>query len=579
MRKLLYLLALIACVDSYACNGITHISNQEQFDEAMSRINQGEEMHLVLHKGLYVLKQSLSAKAPVTIKGKKTVITSATRIFNSQESFKTTDSHYIYKLSKPLALFPLFYDVSGTILPISESVIDSTKVNYIDGDIITPNEFGEGVEIKIPIPEHLNHLRNKSFSMAFGYFDCGWTVMNFRLNRADNNYFYCSTLTECFTNNYQYDKKVYKKPIRFVLYNADIKSDAIYFDNDYLYIPKSVDEFYYLNREDEGKSITKLVFNSDVKITNVDFCGIGGLWVDSKPESICEIKNCNFSNSLGCSLSIFKRKGEVVTPANICRCTFKSCAVFEDNVLVLKSDYGDDTCIIVKECEISRYPDDIAIYKNAVNLVNVSGNVLLSRNVIYNNCRGLLALNRGRIIAQDNFLYNKDSFYRFWDRNTSNDWGLIYCSILLKNNLIYGAYAYGGDARGIFIDDGRGDVGCIGNIILNTQVYSIDARKSTTSAASVRNRYEKNVLTSNYRLAAGDSVRGSDVPIIDANVLTSSKTNVVQNAIVENDDNTIPDLDISCSFSKGKILVSSGLFKIIKQSDAWRGIKKYVIKK
>ena len=63
--------------------------------------------------------------------------------------------------------------------------------------------------------------------------------------------------------------------------------------------------------------------------------------------------------------------------------------------------------------------------------------------------------------------------------------------ILLENNLIYGAYAYGRDARGIFIDDGRGDVTCNNNVILNTQSFSIDSRNvKRHDASSVRVRYK-----------------------------------------------------------------------------------------
>ena len=535
------------------------------------------------------------AKVPVTIEGRNSIITSAFRIHVPQQTKKTTQNHNIYNYNSPLGLFPLFYDCSGKIIPISESVIDSTRVNYVNGDIIAPNDYGEGVMIKIPIPDNLKHLRNQSFSMAFGYFDCGWTVVNFQLDRADSMYFYCTTLTECYTNNYQYDKKVYKKPVRFVLYNAEVKTDAIFFDKEYLYVPKGIDDFYYLNKGSDEINVPVLHFNSDVKISNVDFCGIGGIVVDSKSENICDFNHCQFSNTLGCPLAIYKKHTESLVPANISTCSFKNCAVYENYVLSLKSDYGDNTFIRVMDCEITRYPDAVVFYKNSVPSVNVSGNVVLCHNVLYNNCRGHLALNRGKIIAKDNVIYNTDGFYRLWERNSSNDWGLIYCnhifkdkddavsntlhSILLEDNLLYGAYAYGGDARGIFIDDGRGDVTCRGNIILNTQAYSIDARDSRfTDASSVRVCYEKNLVTTIYRLQTGPAVEDVNQAMTRANVSWTKKNNEISKIKVLTEDICVERGDVSFTCSDSCINVSEDLYKAIRKTTAWKSINKYVKK-
>ncbi len=572
MRLLLCVLTLIASLDLMACGNKTRISNQTQFDEAITRINNGEKMHLVLNRGRYLLKQPLIAKVPVSIEGKNVVVTSTTALYSPQQRIRTHGKHYVYKLKSLLSSFPLFYDQSGSIIPVSESVIDSVRVNYIDGEIIAPNEYGIGVNIKIPIPNNLQHLRNKTFSNAFGYFDCGWCMVSFSLNKADKKYLYCTTLTECYPKNFQYDKKAYKKPIRFVLYNAEIKPDAIFYDTEYLYVPKNVGSIYCLNSIDTDYSAKRIVFNSDVLLSGIEFCGIDGIVIDSKAEYKCDVRSCVFRNTLGCPLSIIRKKGRTVKIANVEKCKFKNCSIYDSYMLALKSDYGDETFIRVADCEIARYPDEVVFYKNPVPSVNVSGNVLLCHNVLYNNCRGHLALNRGKIIAKDNVIYNTDGFYRLWERNSSNDWGLIYCnhifkhkddavsntlhSILLENNLLYGALAYGGDARGIFIDDGRGDVTCRGNIILNTQAYSIDARNSRfTDASSVRVCYEKNFVTTIYRLQTGPAIEGSNQAVTKSNENWTNNDNETSRIKVLAEDICVEGGDVSFTCSDSCINV------------------------
>ena len=51
MRKSFCLLTLAFSIDLFACRNVTFISNQTQFEEAITRINNGENMHLVLIMG------------------------------------------------------------------------------------------------------------------------------------------------------------------------------------------------------------------------------------------------------------------------------------------------------------------------------------------------------------------------------------------------------------------------------------------------------------------------------------------------------------------------------------------------
>lgn len=576
---------------AFGCKEIK-IYNQMQFDAAVERINKGEEMHLRLASGLFYLKESIQAKAPLSIKGDGTLITCYTDSYGSMDVVKTTATHNIYKVKTSFTVYPLFYAKDGRLLHVSESVIDSVGVNYIEGGIIAPEDYSSGVKVQIPISNNLKHLKNKTFAHAFGYFDSGWTVVNFSLERSDDKYFYCTTLNNCATKNYEYDSKVYKKPVRYVIYNVEVKPGAIYYDQNYLYVPKSLDEVYCLMRSNINRQEPNITTYADITLNGVQFVGFDGIKVYSNESSVCDIRKCHFQNSLGSALSIDKKTGQNLREANVNHCTFENCSQYNDMVVMLNSTYDGGSRINMQDCTITRYKEGIVGYKNPREAIHVNGNIALKDNVVYNSCRDHFFTNKGVIHVNGNVLYNTDEFNSNADRNFSSDWGLIYCNhifkdtrealnntthrILLENNLLYGAYAYGGDARGIFIDDGRGDVQCKNNIILNTQLYSMDSRNvKLTDASSIRNRFDGNVIASKYRLAAGNAISGSDTPVVNGNFLLAEQENVIFGVRTEMEDVRL-DSDVKCSLYNGKIHVSNDLFRLLKKKAAWKSVRRYV---
>lgn len=586
----LYLLCFLSGV-SRACEKYIVVSSQVKFDDVIDRINSGEEVRMYLMPGRYALKTSLLSSAPVEIYGKSAIITSALEI-NRGEACNSTNNHYLFRLVNPLSLYALFYDENGEIIPISESVIDSVSVNYVEGVIDAPEAYVAGTQIKIPISSNLSHLRNKTFERSYGYLDTGWSVVDFCLNRSDDSYFYCTTLNRCATKNYMKDKTSYGKRVRYVLYNAELKKDAAFFDNDYLYLPKTVKDVFVVNSATPEYGMPTISFNNDISINGVIFTGISGISINSKATSVCSIRNCHFRNITGTALSICKTNGEVVRVATITNCTFDNCSIHTGNMVFLSSTYVGTPCIEMKNCVLSRYPDEVVSYKNTNGAVKLNGDVCFLNNVVYNTCRDHINCGAGRIIVRGNTLYNTDKFNRYVDRNHSSDWGIIYCDhqytetqaaldninhrILLENNLLYGAFAYGGDASGIYIDDGRGDVECKSNIILNTQAFSIDSRNvGLTSASSVRNRFDGNIVTSRYKLAAGLDVRGENVPITKGNVLLNSSDNITEGVIIIEED-TRHFIDTKCFLNGGRVFVSSALLKIIRRSPAWRSVRRFI---
>lgn len=592
MRIVLLTLFSIDSNCLYAIESRMVVSTQEQFDAVVVRINNGERMRVLLLQGLYKLRQPLTVTSPLTIKGCTATITCSFGPFIPEEADRSTENHYIFKNENPLSMFSLFYDEKGRLLPLSESVVDSVGVNFIEGQIKAPKIYEVGTQLQIPISSNLMRLKNRTFARAFGYLDTGWGLVNFSLDKADEKYFYCTTLNRCLTKNYMMDNISYKRNVRYVLFNVELNKNAIYYDKKWLFVPKSIKEVYVINQTDSNCSIPKITIKSDVTIRGVRFLGITGITVNASKKTVCEIKNCRFENTIGTTLSIKKVGGKGVKKAVVSDCTFWNCALQKDYVVYLASTYEGVPGIEMKRCLFARYPDDKVIYKNPYGIVRINADAVFENNVVLNTCRNHISCGAGNIFVKGNILYNTDKFNRQVDRNLSSDWGIIYCDhlftetdkainnnqhrVILEKNFLYGAFAYGGDARGIFIDDGRGDVKCINNVVLNTQIYSIDSRDvSLQDAASVRNRYEGNIVTSNYRLIAGKAVAGTDIPELKGNIVFDSRENRVSNVRIRKKDRRL-NINAKSSCDGDKIKISRELYKVLKKSPGWKNMRRWI---
>ena len=571
-------------------SAVTRIKTQQQFDVAVERINAGLEMNLCLAAKTFFLNKEIQATAPLSINGYGATIMGYNSLYEPEEAINKTGDFLVYCLNNKLTLFPIFINDAGKIIGVSESVDEATGVNTIKEDILV-SDFAIGSSVRIPISNNLSHLKESSFDYAFGYLDCGWQVILFRLEKSDNSYFYCKTLNSCRTGNLSYDLNVYKKGIRYVIFNAEKQTGKIYYDKDYIYIPKNEKRVYQVNCRDYNNTQPNFAVSSDFYIKNVRLLNLDGVEVKSKASDLCEIKKCSFENFLGCPLRIDRKEDLYAKEAIIENCTFFKCSLLTGVVVEMDSQCDGSNHITMRSCTVSRYPDGECWYKNPDGAVWANGNVTLLGNVVYNTPRCHIYCGKGKIIVKGNVLYNDDRFNSNKDRNLSCDMGLIYCNhlysnadaaiandkhqILLENNLLYGAYSYANNARGIFIDDGRGDVICKNNIIFNTQLYSLDSRNISHQAASVRNVYEGNIVTSRYRLAAGLAVKGSDIPKTKANLLLNDVNNIVSNSFVEVEDSKL-NVNIVCILKDEKVCVSKELYMHIKKSPAWKDARKHV---
>lgn len=571
-----------------------NISCDNDLEAAVNLINKGAEMHLKLAPHHYYIKERIVAKANLSIFSSGATISFYTDKYEQSEIHKVVGNHKVFALKSPLTTFPLFYDSKGNLLRLSTSVVEGMEVNYIDGDIIAPDSYTSGVEIKIPISSNLRHLINKTFSKSFGYIDCGWQVVDFKLDHSDSRYFYCTTLNACRTKDFNYDKNYYKKQVRFVLYNVEIKDDFIYYNDEFLFIPQNIGTVYCINHSQYGTQSPSITTYSNFELKGVNLVGFDGLYIHSGLYNKCEIIDCKFYNCLGYALRIDKKNLKGVMISNIKNCIFEFCSIHTNKCLLLYSMFDNRNCINLSNCTLSRYPSGCVDYKNPDGLIFVDGDVSVIENVVYNTCRCHLYFNRGKILAKGNILYNNSKFNSFKQRNLSSDFGFIYCNhvfdnsqdalnnslhnIIIDGNLIYGAYGYQPSARGIMIDNGRGDVICRNNVIFDTDSYSMASRDahSFISSSSVRNIFEENILGEKYMLASGSEVPEKDFAISNNNILLGNNKNVKTRIRTKQEDTVLP-LQSKIYCIDGKVIISKADYRKLKKLKNWKNVKKFFL--
>ena len=579
---------LLCCVMSNAATAGFDVRNQDEFDAYMKKAQAGEPVGISLAKGEYVLKNCILAKAAFSIHGNGATITYSNEKYSPEDAVRRTRDHYICKLKEPIPVFSLFIDENAEILPVSESVQDDIRVNtceQIEGEYNSK----AGAELKIPIARNLSGLANKVFSKAYGYFDCAWKEMDFRITGSDDNYFNVITLQSCNTGNFNYEKKSYKNDIRYVIFNAEPKAGSIYYDDEYIYIPTSCNEVEVISNDAWGKNTPAIDCRSSVSLSNLTFKIFNGISITSPSDCACNIANCEFLNTLSYALRVNKLTGTEQIPVRITGCRFIHCSVLCHNVVSLSSKPENRNCIEMSNCEIKRYDDTYVGYKNCTGALVVSADATVDNCRIWNTPRCHVYINRGMVTVKNCTLYNTQQFNSFKDRNLSSDLGLVYVNhftndagiaigntqniVLLENNLMYGAYAYGNDARGIFIDDGRGDVACRNNVVLDCQRYSIDSRdaRSYVPTSSIRNSLENNYLSTPFRLAAGEGVPENDRPTQYGNVMLTDGQNIITRTKGELDqDNGIVIHDAQAITKGDKVSISRNVKKAIRRTGAYK---------
>lgn len=511
------------------------VQTQIEFNDLLNKASHKQEIDAYLKPGIYIVDESQSIYTKFNLKGNSASIKQRNKIFTKADAVKETLTHYICP-AENINEFSLFIDDTGNIIPVSEEVDSQSKINFVTSDIISiENDSAQYINhIKIKIPDNLSHLKNRTFEKSFGYIDSWWTAPTFLLSHSDSIYFYCNLSQRRERSQYNAyingEKFQYNQNISCVIYNIEPKESMLFFDKEYIYIPKKYDRIEIIDSNNKPLFITQ--DDAEVKFEGINIVNSSSVFQAGKNTSSINLLNCNFHNIL--KQAFDTRYKSNLKNLNLVGCRFSNCAFLDGIPLI---NISAPECVgNIANCIFNQYESGFCFYKNTAQNIYIvhCKKFEITRNLFFNAPRGGLFLLNGKIEVVSNEFFNNSIFNSYPYRNFSRDAGAIYCSrlyddsrikddnpnqILLKLNKIHDFYGKG-DVRGIFIDDGRGDVTCYGNLIYNGQSYSIDSRVTKTDCySSIRNKYQFNILAYPYRLTYGDSLVAKDRPIISHNIL------------------------------------------------------------
>ena len=509
-------------------DGILTITSQKDFDEWANK--EDRESKVVIDSILpLAVSDTIVLNGNVEIYGKNCTLTCKSDKYSLASAVSIDSTHYTCRLHSRIECFSLFRYKDKVLTP-TESSDRGTLCNLVEKDAV----YVTDTTFKLPISDNLAHLSDKTFSNAFGWIDSWYFCTPFKVNRSDGEYFYCESFSDIpqdvFANEVNGERR-YSSPLSYVLYNME--ESSVYYDDEYIHIPLSYEEISVIHFN--GKPL----FSSNgfsLKLFNVnveDCCRLAEI-----SNSYMHLDNCTFNHVLGTCIRL-------LSPVEDCvfeRCSFRNCAISPSGRACILEE-GQGKKIRVDNCFLKKY-DDICLYKNASGGVIVWGSELeVCNSTFINFCRDHVYVNRPNTVISNNRIFNTHEFNSKALRNLSRDFGGIYVNhfsfdadeitnnttrALIHHNIILNIMGKG-DARGIFIDDGRGDVVCECNII-DGQFFSIDARKAgNTELSSCRVQYKNNILLSPYRLEYGESLTSPDIPVLSDNICTFTEDSLKSN--------------------------------------------------
>lgn len=537
-------------------NNFKVIKNQKDFDNWI--LNRDTDNIIIDSELPLKVNNTINITKDTVIIGKKAVLEWDNTIYKLSDSISKNEKFYSCKLKENVEDFSALI-INNKLLSFNESSDDNTKINLTSEKV----QKIDNISFKLKIPNNLLYLNNKEFINCFGWLDSWYFCTPFKVQRSDDKYFYCTLYNSI--NDSDWDNKLNgefgynNSPISFVLYNAEYKN--IQYNNENINISLNLPYVTVINNK--NSNVIFNVSNCKLKLNSIVVKNASkGIFTDN---SCIEVNNCEFENILGnciyCNSSI---NNNIIT-----NCNFKNCSIIPNSRVISDAGYAKAGKLIIKNNIINRYKDNYCVYKSASPcIIQGQQEFIVYNNTIINSVRDHIYVRQQNSEIYYNLIYNTESFNKYSLRNLSRDFGGIYVGYFaadndtalnntttcyIHNNKILNIKGKG-DARGIFIDDGRGDVTCKYNIV-EGQAYSIDARDAFITACSCRVKYIGNILLSPYRLIyKTDVLTGDNVPKAQDNICVfnnedensnvQSTNNYYTDKIIKNDEYIYCSLDI-----------------------------------
>lgn len=375
---------------------------------------------------------------------------------------------------------------------------------------------------------------------VFGFLEANWTTIFFKLTGTKVNvtidnilhdYFIAEVMrTDMGSDNYIIDSDpnyLYKNAgyNQYILFNFPSETQ-IWYDSSFLYIPNGIGSVEVVDGVFSNDKSTNYFIQAQVKaryeISGIKFKNFTNCLRFNAPSQNdatndpVVITNCNFENILGFAINM--KLGS--TPNNLTKkeksiisgCTFINCAYTNFSSIYINgintSDNGSNvtncynTGIVwaeINNCYCKNYSDDVCHYKNSKypQIWMKCIDAVMKDCEVVNFPRVLIQIaSRGTITVKGCHAWNTDRFLGL-KRNLQLDAGLIYVSgqdsysslgepddprnvVVIDGCVVHGNRMVGGSAgngRGIYIDDGRGNVTTRNCIVYDICGYSYDSRR------------------------------------------------------------------------------------------------------
>lgn len=554
-------------ISSFVPSELTVVDSQEKFDRIIEEVKNGVPVRAEIHKGTYYMSPTtfnadfeLSGNDGVTIKQRN-------KRFRKSELVGIDGTHYKCSLSEPLSPFSLFV-YKDRIVDVSEYTTQTGGVNNTDSEIIPLGEkeyvgVKKGDKFKLKAPAG---FKIKEGQKIFGSYDSAWITSKFIVDEMNGEYMICTQISNSSVENPNLNITRYNTGIDYLLFNTHLETNKIYYDESYVYIPLWCEYVDVVERKYENVYFPNSLIksNKNIKFNNLTFADTAALiYFEQQPDTKLEMHKCNVRRIADIAINIASCL-EYDTPISIIdSCDFRDCAFFDNRIIRL---LGWDSAGFRKEADIeprvkvSRCffkQKDCVQYKHTAQAITVMTNSEIVDCEMCNCTAGAMSLSYGNIIVKGCVIYNDEVFNANKRRNYTRDFGAIYCNGIalpknsedssyeyIKNNkqhtiLIEGCRIYGyttaqsTDGHGIYIDVGRGDVTCKGNVISAVGLHAIDSRWVQENEgynlplSSIRNVIEGNVLMSPYRLVFGNEVDDENKTTPQNNYVLRGNTNIV----------------------------------------------------
>ena len=422
---------------------------------------------------------------------------------------------------------------------LSADNISSSSTTYDLTTGSTAKDIGDSMDIVVNPNETYNYkyfllpadnisIEQSSLKNVFGFFEANWGTIPFQLtgdienltiDGVQHQYYIAQTLIYTIdSSSYSIDSNA-NRLYNIVGYNQYVlinvpKEGNLWYDKNYIHIPNGISSVEIV----EGmysEYTTNWLFDSNLSdkffVSGITFNNFKNVFnfkdpgVRTATNNGFNITGCTFNNVLGYAIKAFLATTEISNKETsyINGCKFYNCGYSHYTAVSIQSDLGCyETGIkwaVIENCLFHNYTDDVCHYKNSRNMqlrVYYADALIKGCEVINSPRCGISVSKRGVEHIIGNHIWNTKNFLAN-KRNLQMDGGLLYIggqethsahigvadgvlrhSVIVEDNIIHGTRALAKtDIRGIYIDDGKGNVTCTHNIVYDMCASAYDSRR------------------------------------------------------------------------------------------------------